>query len=120
MSEKLTGRQYLAIDAMLAGEGHEDAAAAAGVTSRTLRRWRSSPVFRSELTTRATQDLDDTTRALTAAAGEAARVMRSVLNDEDAPPMVRLRAADLLLGHSSKLLELHSLLQRLDDLEARL
>lgn len=120
MSQNLTGPQLAAIDAMLGGASHGDAAEAAGVTARTLRRWRSSPAFRLELTKRSTESLDDVTRQLTAAAGEAAGVMRSVLNDEDAPPGTRLRAADLLLGHSSRLLELHNLLQRLDDLEARL
>lgn len=120
MSENLTGRQLTAIDAMLTGAGHNDAAAAAGVTARTLRRWRSSPAFRTELTTRATESLDDVTRQLTAAAGGAARVMRAVVDDEEIAPMIRLRAADLVLSHNTRLLELHNLLQRLDDLESRL
>lgn len=118
MSDNLTARQYLAIDAMLAGSGHEEAAAAAGVTSRTLRRWRSSPVFRTELTTRATESLDDTTRQLSAAAGEAARVMRAVVVDDGASTALRLRAADLILSHNRRQKELE-LLQRLDELEAR-
>ena len=120
MSENLTGRQLTAIDAMLTGAGHNDAAAAAGVTARTLRRWRSSPAFRTELTTRATEALDDVTRQLSAAAGDAAGVMRAILTDDDASPLVRLRAADLVLSHNTRLLELHNLLQRLDDMESRL
>jgi len=115
----LTAKQARAIDALLAGQTRASAAAAAGVAERTLDRWRAEhPTFSDELNRRSTLALRDATLRLKSSIDEAVDVLREVMTSADSRPAVRLRAAQVVIESSLKLIEATDLMERLEALEA--
>lgn len=98
MSEPvLSGPQYAALEVLLSGGTYLEAAQAAGVTDRHLRRWRASGPFAEAL--HALQQ-DVLVEARDRLAGHLAGSLDTVcqLRDDPAvPPAVRLRAAERIL-----------------------
>jgi hypothetical protein len=119
MADILTGKQLRAIDALMTGATIADAATAAGVGLRTLYRWRTMPIFRRELQTRASDSLEDTARAMTATMSDAPATIAAIMSDDTMPAGVRLNAAKIALENGLRLMELTQLMQRLEALEAR-
>lgn len=114
-------RQALAIAALVAGASLDDAARAATVDARTLRRWRQSdPGFRAALAEAGAQVLDEATRRAASLQGKALDTIADVLDDADAPVWARLRAAEMALVWAANLANLHEKEERLATLEARL
>jgi len=115
--KQLTPRQLRAVDALLSGATYQDAAKSAGVTDKTLSRWRKQPAFDDELRRRGTVAVSDASRRLTGTLDNAVDVLREVMNDEEAPQSVRIRAARYILDAATKLLELSEVMERLEALE---
>lgn len=122
MSENVTLRpkQRKAIAALAGGADYRRAAAEAGVSVRTLKRWRADPLFMAELRDTDSEQLASTARLLNAASRNAVAVLITVLNDEKAPIGLRMRAASDLLKHRASFFELLTLEQRVTALEAQL
>lgn len=122
MSENVTLRpkQRKAIAALAGGADYTRAAAEAGVSVRTLKRWRADPLFMAELRDTDSEQLASTARLLNAASRNAVAVLITVLNDEKAPIGLRMRAASDLLKHRASFFELLTLEQRVTALEAQL
>lgn len=120
MSSTISTKQNRAIEALLSGGDHEHAAAVAGVTPRTVSRWKSEPDFEHELQRRANAAVADATRKLKMAVDAAVDVMLAIMHDADVHESIRLRAADRLVGHAVKLMELTDIEQRVTALEERL
>lgn len=108
MSEKTSLRpnQKRAINALARGASFDNAANAAGVSVRTLHRWRNEADFIAALRTADDDHLRDLTRKLNAAADLAFSVLVEVASDKNAPRHARLRAADSLLKHRVAFMEL--------------
>lgn len=125
MSEKtsksnLTPRQRRAVRALAAGDGLTEAAQAAGVTERTLYRWRQQPVFIDALRQADDEMLSHLARALNAASRDALAVLVGVVRDEKAAPGVRVRAASEILKQRAAFYELFNLADRLAELEGEI
>lgn len=122
MSENVTLRpkQRKAIAALAGGADYTRAAAEAGVSVRTLKRWRADPLFMAELRDTDSEQLASTARLLNAASRNAVAVLITVLNDEKAPIGLRMRAASDLLKHRASFFELLTLEQRVTALEAQI
>lgn len=120
MSENLTPKQRKAITALVAGRNFDEAAKAGGVSVRTLHRWRATPEFAAELRAADSEQLLTVARVLNGASQDAVTVLLSVMNDKDAKPDLRLRAAGEILKHRASFFELTTLEARLTDLEGRL
>lgn len=120
MSKKLTSKQHKALAALIDGANYEQAAALTGVTTRTLRRYRSDPLFVAELRRLEGAKLGELSLNLTRASNDALAVLEAVMHDDDTPASVKVRAADSILSHRRQIYELVSLTDRIDEIEARL
>jgi hypothetical protein len=115
--ESLPANQRRAVRALLTKQTIEGAAKFANVGESSLYRWLADDSFRSALIEAEGDVLDSATRRLVGLSEAAIAVITQLLIDREAPAMVRLRAAECVLGHMLKLVELRNLAQRLEALE---
>ena len=96
-------RRQRAIESLLGGNSLSATAAAAGVSVRTLRRWRSDPRFVGELRASRDEVFADSCAALTSLSRKAVSTMQRILDDENASDSLRLRAAIEVLEASVRI-----------------
>ena len=106
-----------ALDALVAGGDHTAAALAAGVSSRTLRRWLCEPAFVAALDEAQDQLLDAIVVDLVRATAGAVALLDRVVNDPEAKTALRLRAAQILLDSALRWRELRDVERRISVLE---
>lgn len=120
----LTPKQRRALAELASGATWADAAQAAGVTMRTMHRWRNHPAFVAAMRRVTRGALHDAARRLMGNAETAVDALIELAgggdDDDDIAEGVRLRAADLLLTYAVRLQELADFAERLDVLEAAL
>jgi len=109
---RLTPKQTTALVALLAGYSMQSAASSAGVTPKTLYRWRRDPAFAAELRDGEAELVNSALRTLQTLTRPAVLTCGAVLSDTTARTADKLRAASIIL---STVLELKNLV----DLEAR-
>ena len=109
-----------AIEALVSGSSRAAAAAGAGVSQRTLRRWACSDDFAAALRAAYKQSFTDALRVLRGAAIDAVRALREVASDREAPPPARVAAARAILEEGRKAIELDETEARLTALERQL
>lgn len=95
MTESVQGKTAAAL-AIAAGRSNEQAAREAGVSARTVARWRAKDGFEDDIRTARRHLLNQLVNELEAGVREAVTVLRDALKDE--APAVRVRAASVLLG----------------------
>jgi len=117
---KVPPKQVKALEALLDGANIQDAATAAGVNRKTIGRWLNDPAFWKLYQFNSRRVLELAARRLTGKLDMAVGLVASVMEDEDAPAGVRLRAAQQVIDGSLKLLEVADIQERLTALEARL
>ena len=115
----MAAREHLqdAIRLVVAGHDHQAVADEIGVSKRTVRRWSREPAFQAALTTAREQLLNQVVEQLKVGALRAVAEIQNALGDEN--PQIRLRAADRLLSHTLRAVELVEHEQRLRTLEER-
>lgn len=113
----LTTPQHAALIALLEYPTVKEAAQAAGIHKATLYKWLQQPAFknvyreaRREAVTRATARLQQLT-------GEAAEVLREVMNDPSQQGAARVGAARLVLDYAARMTETESIEERIEKLE---
>lgn len=116
----LTAKQVKALEALLEGANIQDAASAAGVNRKTVGRWLEDALFWKTYQLNSQRVLELAARRLTGKLDGAVGLLTSVMEDEDAPAGVRLRAAQQVIDGSLKLLEVTDIQVRLSALEERL
>ncbi len=119
-NDTLRLNQRKAIEGLLNGLTKGQAAAAAGCQPPTLSRWLATPEFRKVLTQQSNDALKNAGVRLTAAIETAVSLLQETMTNEEIHEGVRLRAADMVLTHAVKMLEITDILERLEDLESRL
>ena len=117
---KLSAKQVKGLEALLDGANIQDAAAAAGVNRKTLGRWLTEPLFWKTYQLNSRRGLELAARRLTGKLDMAVDMLASVMEDDEAPPGVRLRAAQQVIEGSLKLLDVTDIQERLAALEERL
>jgi len=112
---QFSAKKERAIQSLLQGASVARAAKAAGVTPRTLFRWLADESFTRRLHEAQQSIFDRVTRRLTVKAIRAVTVLSTVMNDEEAPPSARVRAA---LGVLKLVVDIHNgqIEERLDEL----
>ena len=110
-------RLLAAVAAVLAHPRQPAAAAALGISSRTLRRWCALPAFKSALDAERRRLLAAATDALRAGGCEAVAELRAILADKDCPAAVRVQACGCILGHLFRAVEISDVVERLNTLE---
>jgi hypothetical protein len=111
-------RKLTALQAILAGSSLDDAAQQAGVSPRTIRRWmHDDESFAQELRDSEKEIFAEATRLLLGRIRRNIDRITAILDDEKSPPGTVLRAAELMMEITTRLWTVHSLDERLIDLE---
>ena len=121
--EKLSTKQRSAIEALLRGDTYQQAAAAVGINEKTLKRWRSEPLFSSTLQNESRTAVGDASRRLTASMDTAVTTIVEIMEGiggYQKSSGVRLRAAKIALDSAIRLNELNDIMERLEALEDRI
>lgn len=113
----MTPKQQKALLALLTSPTREKAAAAAGITSKTLRKYLADPAFQVEYKKAFAGLVEDATRQAQQAISPALSTLREIVEDGDENAQARIGAARSILEYSIKLTETTDILTRLDELE---
>jgi hypothetical protein len=116
--QKLTAKQEAAIAALLTADNLERAAEQAGVSVSTLKRWRKDNSFRQAYAVARAEILERTTALLLDQTKYAVATLRKCLTSDKTAD--RIRAANAILSHSMKAMELNDLAERIAELENKL
>ena len=114
---KIGHKKEEAITALLSQRNVEEAARAAGMGTRTLMRWLQIPEFQAAYRQARRDAFGQSIGRLQHAASAAASVLLKVMLDPNAPASSRIRAADSVLDHAAKAIELDDIEVRLSELE---
>ena len=118
--KSLTTKQESAALVLATGGTQQEAATAAGVTDRTVRRWLVLPEFTSAIKDAESEQLRGLHRRLTGMAWEALDVLQAEMKNSEGTPGTRTRAALGALQYMKELRELASMQEQLDAIENRL
>lgn len=113
----LSRKQGLAVAALLAGARQEDAAKAAGVSARQLRRWQEQEGFRAMLREGLAELLTAAGRKLLAETEKSITVLAEVRDDRESGPAQRVRAAATILTNAFEGYAMLELEERITELE---
>jgi hypothetical protein len=116
----LTAKQDAALVALLAHGTIEAAYVSAGVSKATMWRFLQLPAFQARYKAARRELVDGALAQLQRDATIAARVLREVAEDRDAPASARVTAAKAILDHSIGAIELGEMVERVERLEAML
>jgi hypothetical protein len=105
------------IIALLENGSFEKAAAALGVCDVTLWRWLQKPDFQKAYLKARRNAFSQSIARLQHASGAAVSTLLRVMVDKDSPAASRVRAADSVLDHAAKAMELEDIEVRLQRLE---
>jgi hypothetical protein len=117
VEQKLTAKQERALVALLDCGETKQAAAAAGVGETTLWRWLQDAAFQSKYRMMRRQLVETAIAQLQSDCTVAARVLREVAEDKEAPASSRVAAAKAILDISVDAIELTDLQERVEMLE---
>lgn len=114
---KLGRKQEEAIAALLSQRNVEEAARTAGVGARTLWRWLQLPEFQAAYRTARRDAFSQSIARMQQAASAAVSTLLKVMVDPNSPASSRVRAADCVLNHAAKAIEIEDIEVRVTALE---
>jgi hypothetical protein len=115
--EKLGRKQEEAIAALLSQRNIDDAARVAGVGTRTLLRWLQLPEFAAAYREARRSAYSQSIARLQQASSAAVATLMKIMVDANAPASTRVRAADSILDHGAKAIEIEDIEVRVAELE---
>jgi hypothetical protein len=118
LRDKLSPRQEAAVLAMLTARNLEEAARTAGVPGRTLHRWLKEPAFDAAYRRARRVAFSQAIARLQQMSSAAVTVLGKVLVDPNTPASTKVRAADSVLNHAAKAIEIEDIEVRVAALEA--
>jgi hypothetical protein len=114
---KLGHKQEKAIAALLTQRNIEEAARAAGISVKTLLRWFKLSDFAAAYRAARREAFGQSIARLQQAATAATTTLLKVMVDQNAPTACRVRAADSVLAHAMRAIEIEDVEVRLAELE---
>ncbi len=117
VGQKLTPKQELALVALLDCGEIKEAAKTAGVAEVTLWRWLQLSGFQSRYRAARRQLVETAIAQLQSDCTTAARVLREVAEDKEAPASSRVAAARAIIEQSVSAVQLTDLQERLEEVE---
>ena len=114
---KLGRNKDAAVLALLSQRSVDEAARVAGVGPRTLYRWMKEPEFDAAYRDAKRAAFSQSIARLHQMASAAVTTLGKAMVDPSTPPATKVRAADSILDHTAKAIELEDLEARLADLE---
>ena len=115
--EKLGRKQQAAILALLTSRTVEEAAGNAHVQPRTIYRWLKEPTFDAAYREAKRAAFSQAIARLHQMTGAAASTLGKVMVDSQTPAATKVRAADSILNHTAKAIELEDIEARVTELE---
>src|ERR1700682_3496749 len=106
-----------AVAAMLTQRNVEEAARSVGISTATLMRWQKEPEFQQAYRAARRAAHGQSIARLQQATSAAASTLLKVMVDTSTPPSTKVRAADSVLNHSAKAIEIEDIEVRLSELE---
>jgi hypothetical protein len=106
-----------AIVALLSQRSIEDAARACNIPARTLYRWLKEPEFDAAYRAARRQAYGQSISRLQQGSAAAATTLLKVMVDATTPPATRVRAAEAVLSHAAKAIEIEDIEVRVTELE---
>jgi transposase-like protein len=106
-----------AIAALLAQRNMEEAARAIGIGANTLLRWLQVPEFKDAYRKARRDAYSQAMARIQQASGAAVSTLLRVLVDPNTPASSKVRAADSILDHSAKAIEIEDIEARVSQLE---
>ena len=103
--------------AVLSQRNLDEAARVAGVGVATLMRWQKLPEFQDALRRARREALSQTIGRLQQGSSAAATTLLKVMLDQNTPASTKVRAADNVMNHALRAMELEEVLERLTKLE---
>src|SRR5664279_1339678 len=114
---KFSRKMEEAIAALLTQRNVEEAARAAGIGTQTLLRWLKMPEFQTAYGEARRAAFGQSIARLQQASSAAVSTLLKVMVDASTPASTRVRAADSVLNHSAKAIELEDIEARVCELE---
>src|SRR5271155_743521 len=114
---KLGRKKEAALLALLSQRSVEEAARVTGVGLRTLYRWMKEPEFDAAYRDAKRAAFSQSIARLHQMASAAVTTLGKAMVDPSTPPATKVRAADSILDHTAKAIELEDLEARLAELE---
>ena len=114
---KLGSKQEEVIVALLSQRSVEDAARVANVTARTLYRWMKEPEFDAAYRKAKRAAFGQSIARMHHLSSAAVSTLGKIMLDSATPPATRVRAADSILDHTAKAIEIEDIEARVSELE---
>ena len=110
-------KKEAAIAALLSQRTFEDAARTAGISVSTLLRWQKDPEFDAAFRAARRAAYGQTTARLQQGSAAAATILMKVMLDQNTPASTRVRAAEIIVSHAAKAIEIEDIEARVSELE---
>src|ERR1700680_252327 len=114
---KFTRKMEEAVAALLTQRNHEEAARAVGIGTATLLRWQKEPEFQKAFRAPRRAAHGQSIARLQQATSAAVSTLLKVMVDANTPASTKVRAADSVLNHSAKSIEIEDIEVRVAELE---
>jgi len=114
---KFGRKKEQAIVALLTCRTNEEAANAVGVSGVTLLRWQKEPEFQIAYLAAKRAAFGQSIARLHHLSNSAVSTLGKIMLDSTTPPATRVRAADSILNHTAKAIELEDIEVRVSELE---
>ena len=114
---KFTRKKEEAVAALLTQRNVEEAARTAGIGTQTLLRWLKIPEFQAAYREARRAAFSQSIARLQQATSAAVSTLLKVMVDPATPASTRVRAADSVLDHSAKSIEIEDIEARVSELE---
>jgi transposase-like protein len=115
--EKFGRKKEAAIAALLTARNIEEAAKTVGIAPKTLLNWMKVPEFQAEYLEARRAAYSQAVARLQQGATAAATTLLKVMVDQSTPASVKVRAAECVMSHSLKAIEIEDIEARLTELE---
>jgi transposase-like protein len=114
---KFERKKEEAIAALLTQRNVEEAARAVGIDTKTLLRWMKEPAFDAEYRAARRAAFGQSVARLQQASSAAVSTLLKVMVDPGSPASTKVRAADSVLAHTAKAIEIDDIEARVSELE---
>jgi hypothetical protein len=114
---KFSRKMEEAVAAVLMQKNLEEAARSVGIGTATLLRWQKMPEFKAALRQARRDAYSQSIARLQQATGAAVSTLLKTIVDPGTPPSTKVRAADSVLSHAAKAIELEDIEARVAELE---
>lgn len=114
---KFGHKKEAAVAALLIERNTEEAARSIGIGPATLRRWQKEPEFEAALRKAQVQSYKQSIGRMHQACSAAVTTLLKVMVDAATPASTKVRAAESVLNHTAKAIEIDDIQARLSELE---